>query len=251
VRLQDQVAIVTGAGRGIGRGIALRLAEEGANVTIADVLSKEAKETGQMIQVLGCGALVLNVDVSNPTQVEMMVGKTVETFGKIDILVNNAAVFAKKTLLEVTEEDWDRLMSVNLKGPFLCSQAVVRYFLQGGIKGKIVNIASVESKIAFPDVPYRSVPYAASKGGLAMMTKAMAFDLAPHGINVNAVGPGATDTGRNFQDPARLARYQEIIPMHSVATPRDIANAVLFLASNEADYVTGHILFVDGGVLTC
>jgi len=251
VRLQDQVAIVTGAGRGIGRGIALRLAEEGANVTIADVLSEEAEETGQMIQNLGRGALVLNVDVSDPPQVEMMVDKTVETFGKIDILVNNAAVFAKKTLLEVTEQDWDRLMSVNLKGPFLCSQAVVRYFLQEDIRGKIVNIASVESKIAFPDVPYKSVPYAASKGGLAMMTKAMAYDLAPHGINVNAVGPGATDTGRNFQDPARLARYQEIIPMHSVATPRDIANAVLFLASNEADYVTGHILFVDGGVLTC
>lgn len=251
MRLQDQVAIVTGAGRGIGRGIALRLAEEGANVTIADVLSEEAEETGQMIQNLGRGALVLNVDVSDPPQVEMMVDKTVETFGKIDILVNNAAVFAKKTLLEVTEQDWDRLMSVNLKGPFLCSQAVVRYFLQEDIRGKIVNIASVESKIAFPDVPYKSVPYAASKGGLAMMTKAMAYDLAPHGINVNAVGPGATDTGRNFQDPARLARYQEIIPMHSVATPRDIANAVLFLASNEADYVTGHILFVDGGVLTC
>jgi NAD(P)-dependent dehydrogenase (short-subunit alcohol dehydrogenase family) len=246
MRLQDQIAIVTGAGRGIGQGIALRLAEEGAHVTIADVLTEGAEGTGQMVRELGRQALVLNVDVSNRLQVDNMVAETLVAFGKVDILVNNAGVMRQKPLVEITEEEWDWMMSINLKGPFLCAQAVVRYFLGAGVKGKIVNIASIESEIVFPD----SAPYAASKGGVAMLTKSMAYDLAPHGINVNAVGPGSTDTGRNFKDPDRLARFQQMIPMRRVATPREIANAVLFLASEEADYVTGHILYVDGGLLT-
>jgi NAD(P)-dependent dehydrogenase (short-subunit alcohol dehydrogenase family) len=251
MRLGNKVAVVTGAGRGIGRGIARRFAEEGANVTIADVLSEEAEETGRIVRNVGREALALNADVTNRPQVEAMVGKTVEVFGGIDILVNNAAVLGQKPLLEVSEEDWDRVMAVNLKGPFLCSQAVVRYFLQAGVKGKIINIASIESQIAFPELPYESIPYAASKGGVAMLTKAMAYDLAAHGINVNAVAPGCTDNGRNFQDPDRLVRFEEMIPMRRVATPEDIANAAVYLASEEANYVTGHILYVDGGFLAC
>lgn len=246
MRLENQVAIVTGAGRGIGQGIALRLAEEGANITVADLLGEEAEETGRLIRELGQQALILNVDVSQRLQVEHMATETLATFGKIDILVNNAGVIRQKALVDMTEEEWDWLMGINLKGPFLCSQAVVRYFLKAGVKGKIVNIASVESEIVFPD----SAAYAASKGGVAMLTKAMAYDLAAHGINVNAVGPGSTDTGRNFKDPNRLALFQGMVPMRRLATPRDIANAVLYLASAEADYVTGHILYVDGGLLT-
>ncbi|MCL4302279.1 MAG: glucose 1-dehydrogenase [Anaerolineae bacterium] len=246
MRLQDQVAIVTGAGRGIGRGIALRLAEEGANITVADVLNEEAEETGRLIGELERQALILKVDVSKRLQVEQMVAETLAAFGKIDVLVNNAGVIRQRALVDMTEEEWDWLMGINLKGPFLCSQAVVRYFLKAGVKGKIVNIASIESEIVFPD----SAAYAASKGGVAMLTKAMAYDLAMYGINVNAVGPGSTDTGRNFQDPERLRQYQEMIPMRRLATPRDIGSAVVYLASAEADYVTGHILYVDGGFLT-
>ncbi len=246
MRLQNQVAIVTGAGRGIGRGIALRLAEEGAAVTIADVAGESAQQTAQMVRTLGSRAVALEVDVSRSNQVEQMVTQTLDNFGKIDLLVNNAGIIKQKPLVDITEEEWDQTMSINLKGPFLCSQAVVRYFLGAKTKGKIVNIASVESEIVFPD----SAAYAASKGGVAMLTKSMAYDLAPLGINVNAVGPGSTDTGHNFKDPERLARFQNIIPMRRVATPQDIANAVVFLASKEADYITGHILYVDGGLLT-
>jgi glucose 1-dehydrogenase len=151
----------------------------------------------------------------------------------------------QKPLVDITEAEWDRMIDINLKGPFLCSQAVVRHFLEANVKGKIVNIASVESEIVFPD----SVPYAASKGGVAMLTKAMAYDLARHGINVNAVGPGSTDSG-HIKDPNLLTRYAEMVPIRRLATTRDIANAVVFLASAEANYVTGHILYVDGGLLT-
>lgn len=245
MRLQEKVAILTGAARGIGRGIALRLAEEGANMTIADVLSEEAEETGRMVRKLEREAFVVHTNVSQRFHVERMVAETVKTFGRIDVLVNNAGVMGQKPLVDITEAEWDRMIDINLKGPFLCSQAVVRHFLEANVKGKIVNIASVESEIVFPD----SVPYAASKGGVAMLTKAMAYDLARHGINVNAVGPGSTDSG-HIKDPNLLTRYAEMVPMRRLATTRDIANAVVFLASAEADYVTGHILYVDGGLLT-
>jgi NAD(P)-dependent dehydrogenase (short-subunit alcohol dehydrogenase family) len=246
VSLQGKVAIVTGAGRGIGRGIALRLAQAGADLAVTDVLEREIQETANLVEQLDRSALALQVDVSRREQVAAMVARTVERFGRLDILVNNAGVMGQKTLLEITEDDWDRLIDINLKGTFLCAQAVVRHYLGVGTKGKIVNIASVEAEIAFPD----SVPYATSKGGVAMMTKALALDLAPHGINVNAVGPGTTDNGHNFADPERLARYQHLVPLGRVATVTDIANAVLFLASDQSDYITGHVLYVDGGLLT-
>jgi NAD(P)-dependent dehydrogenase (short-subunit alcohol dehydrogenase family) len=244
--LSGKVAIVTGAGRGIGRGIALRLAEAGADVVATDVLDDDVCQTANQVRALGRSALALQIDVSQREQVEAMVHSTVDQLGRLDILVNNAGLMSKKPLLEVTEAEWDRLIDVNLKGPFLCSQAVVRHFVGARIRGKIVNIASVESEIAFPD----SVPYATSKGGVAMMTRALAYDLARYGINVNAVGPGTTDNGHNFTDPERLARYKQLVPLGRVATVGDIANAVLFLASDQADYVTGHVLYVDGGLLT-
>jgi NAD(P)-dependent dehydrogenase (short-subunit alcohol dehydrogenase family) len=246
MRLAGRVCVVTGAGQGIGRGIAIRLAEEGADVAVVDVATDSGEETARLVRALGRHAVAVPADVSQKAQVEAMVTATLGQFGKIDVLVNNAGVMMERPLLEISEDDWDRMLDINLKGPFLCSQAVVKYFLKSGTKGKIVNLASVESTVAFPN----SVPYAASKGGVAMLTKAMSLDLAAHGITVNAVGPGSTDTGRNFRDPARRAEYEAIIPMHRLGTPRDVANAIVFLASDDADYVTGHILYVDGGFLS-
>jgi NAD(P)-dependent dehydrogenase (short-subunit alcohol dehydrogenase family) len=246
LRLNGRVSIVTGAGRGIGRGIALRLAEDGADVVVIDILPDEARETARLVEALGRRSVSIVTDVSRGAPVAEMVARAVDAFGEVHILVNNAGVFGSKPLLDVTEEDWDRLMAVNLKGPFLCSQAIVRHFLDRGIKGRIINIASVESAVAFPDSPH----YSASKGGVAMLTKSMAFDLAPYGITVNAIGPGTTDTGRNYLNPERRASYQAIVPLGRLATPRDIGHAAAFLASDEAEYITGHLLFVDGGLLT-
>ena len=247
MRLQGKVAIVTGAARGIGRGIAQRLAEEGAKIVIADILTAEAEETAQLIQRQGGQALSLTVDVTIKHLVDEMVQHTLQTYGQLDILVNNAGVMGRKHLVDITEDEWDRMVDVNMKGVFLASQAAVRHFLEEGVSGKIINIASVEAEIAFPD----QVHYAASKAGVAMLTKAMAYDLGPLGINVNAVGPGTVDShGRLAQDPERLLRYHALIPKKRVAVPRDIASAVTFLASDDADYITGHILYVDGGMLT-
>jgi NAD(P)-dependent dehydrogenase (short-subunit alcohol dehydrogenase family) len=246
LRLQNRVSLVTGAGRGIGRGIALRLAEDGSDVVVVDILADEARETAGLITQLGRRSLSIVADVSRGAAVSDMMAQAVGGFGDLHILVNNAGIFGSKPMLEVTEEDWDRLIAVNLKGPFLCSQTMARHFIDRGIKGRIINIASVESAVAFPDSPH----YSASKGGVAMLTKSMAFDLAPHGITVNAIGPGSTDTGRNYLNPERRASYEAIIPLGRLATPRDVGHAVAFLASDEAAYITGHLLFVDGGMLT-
>ena len=246
MRLQDRVAVVTGAGHGIGQGIALRFAQEGAQVVVADVLVERANETASMIEEGGGQALAIETDVSQRPQVEAMVDQAVQAFDRIDILVNNAGLTGRAPFLEMTDEDWDRMMAVNLKGPFLCSQAVVRHMVRAGRKGKIVNIASVESAAACPDQAH----YAASKGGVLMLTRAMAYDLARYHINVNAIGPGTTDSGHgHFDDPAVRAEHGSRIPWGRVATPLDVANAALFLASDEAEYVTGAILYVDGGCL--
>jgi glucose 1-dehydrogenase len=246
MRLMDVADIVTGGGHGIGRGIALRLAEEGARVAIADLSPELGQETAATIQARGGQARGIPTDVTKRTEVESMVERVIEEFGGIDILVNNAGLTGRADFLEMTDEEWERMLAVNLTGPFLCSQAVVREMVRSGRGGRIVNIASVESEAACPDQAH----YAASKGGLLMLTRALACDLAHYGINVNAIGPGTVDSGHGaFDDPSVRRAYASRVPLGRIATPRDVANAALFLASDEAEYINGIILYVDGGTL--
>ena len=249
MRLQAKVAIVTGAGSGNGRGIALRLAEEGARVVVADVNEAGAAETVALIEAAGGQARVVRADVSRREQVEELVKAALAGFGQIDILVNNAGVESMRPFLELPEAEWDRIMGVNLKGPFLCSQLAAREMAQAGRGGKIINIGSICSAVALAGEAH----YIASKGGVLMLTKAMAIDLAPYNINVNAVGPGVIETAmtaNSLSTPERVEMFYNHIPLKRIGQPRDVANAVLFLASTEADYITGTILYVDGGWLT-
>jgi NAD(P)-dependent dehydrogenase (short-subunit alcohol dehydrogenase family) len=246
MRLEDRVAIVTGGGFGIGRGIALRFAQEGAQVVIAEIIPERGRATVAMIEAAGGRAVAIDTDVSQRPQVEAMVQQTVERFGGIDILVNNAGLTGRAPLLDMTDEQWDRMLAVNLTGQFLCSQAVAREMVRSGRGGKIVNIGSIESQAACPDQAH----YAASKGGVLMFTRALACDLARYRINVNAIGPGTVDSGHgNFDDPATRYAYESRVPLGRVATPADIAKAAVFLASDEAEYITGVILYVDGGTV--
>lgn len=247
-RLHDKVAIITGAGSGNGRGIALRFAEEGADVVIADVMMDGANVTAEMARGLGRRALVTRTDVSQREQVDAMVAQTVEYFGRVDILVNNAGVETIVPFLELPEAQWDKIIAVNLKGPFLCSQAVACQMVAQGTGGKIVNIASINSQIALPGQAH----YVSSKGGLLMLTKSTALELAKYKINVNAIGPGVIETAMtagSLSNPERRALLASHIPMGRVGQPRDVANVALFLASDESDYMTGTIIYVDGGWL--
>ena len=248
MRLKGRVAIVTGAGSGNGRGIALRLAEEGARIVAADVDREAAQETAALVGRGGGEAVAMPADVRRREQAAAMVEGAKDRFGGIDVLVNNAGVETLIPMLDLEEGEWDRVLDTNLKGAFLCGQAAARAMVDAATPGAIVNIASVNAKIALGG----QVHYTSSKGGLLMLTKAMALDLAPHRIRVNAVGPGVietTMTARSLADPQRRAMLLSKVPLGRVGQPRDVANAVLFLASDEASYITGATLYVDGGWL--
>lgn len=248
MRLGGKVAVVTGGGAGIGKGIALRLAEAGADLVIADIDEAAGQATAAKIEALGRRALVARVDVSQKSQIEAMVAQA-RQLGRVDILVNNAGVEKISPLAEVSEADWDRVLTINLKGAFLCSQVVAAAMAadQGG--GKIINIGSIAGVMPPKGEPH----YAASKAGVHILTKQLALELAPHRINVNAVAPGIIRNGlsthQSLKDPARAKQIEQAIPWGRAGTPQDIANAILFLASAEADYITGVVLPVDGGFL--
>lgn len=249
MKLKNKVAIVTGAGSGNGRAIALRLFEEGATVVVADINETGAQETIALAPE-GSKAMVVRVDVTKKAEVENMVAQTVQELGKIDILVNNAGIVAFTPFLELGEEEWDRVHNVNLKAPFLCSQAVAKEMIQAGQGGRIINITSVEAHRVVSSSGSCQPHYNSSKGGLHMLTKATALELAAYGITVNSVAPGVVETPfteKGLQNPEIKQWILDRVPVGRVGKPQDVANAVVFLASDDSEYMTGSTLVVDGG----
>jgi len=250
MKLDNKIAIVTGARRGIGRAIALALAKEGANIVVSDISQEECQKVVTEIEGLGRRGLAIKCDVTSMAEVEDMVRRTVAEFGRVDILVNNAGIITFKPFLELTEKDWDTTINVNLKGQFLCAQAVAKELVKNKW-GRIINIASISSGgcgIAFP----LTAPYTASKGGVMALTEALALELTPQGINVNAICPGAIDTDmtKGIKDSGQLEQLLLRIPKGRVGQPEDIANLAVFLASEESDYISGAAIVIDGGWLT-
>ncbi len=245
----DKVVIVTGAAKGIGKGIAKVFSEKGAKVAVIDWDALEGEKTAQELRAQGKESIFIQCDVSNEDQVKAMIDTVVKTFGKIDVLVNNAGIGVYKPVLEATSEDWDRCLSVNLKGVFLCSKYAIPYMQKLG-KGAIVNISSVHSHATVNGV----APYAASKGGITALTRNMAIDYGP-AIRVNAIAPGWVLTPLiqsifdSYPDPAEQQRQVENRQvMKRIGRPEDIGYAAAFLASDEASFITGTQLFVDGGL---
>lgn len=265
-RLAGKVAIVTGAGQGIGKAVALRLAREGADIVVAECRAETAMQTATEIEALGRHAMAYPVDIARVSAIRQMVGDTVRRFQRIDILVNNAGIMQTKPMLELTEDDWDRIVDVNQRGLFFCLQSVALQMIQqvpDAVKmagraersfGKIVNLSSIAGRRGRPLAAH----YAATKAAVISITQSAALALAPY-INVNAVCPSVVPTpmwDQIDQDRARLfglkpgaamAAIIETIPLKRAATPDDIAAAVSFLCSPDADYITGQALNVDGG----
>lgn len=250
MRLSGKTAIVTGARRGIGRAIALALAREGANVVVSDISQEDCQKVVHEIEGMGRRGLALKCDVSSSDDVEDMVKRTVAEFGSVGILVNNAGIISFKPFLELTDEDWDKTLNVNLKGQFLCARAAARQMVKNKW-GRIINIASISSGgcgIAFPLVAH----YTASKGGIIALTEALALELTPQGINVNAICPGAIDTdmAKGVKEGGQLAQVLARIPKGRLGQPEEIASLAVFLASEESDYISGAAIVIDGGWLT-
>jgi NAD(P)-dependent dehydrogenase (short-subunit alcohol dehydrogenase family) len=249
MRLRDRVAIVTGSAQGIGQAIAQGLAREGAAVVVADLQEDKARETATTIVEQGGRALVLKVDVSKVADISAMVDQTVAHFGQVDILVNNAGILVVRSFLEMTEADWDRQIDINLKSAFFATQKVAAAMIHAGRGGKIINVASTS---AFTASTIPTVPYDISKAGVRMLTMSSAVQLVKHGISVNAIAPGTIDTdlARIALDPEKLDKFGKVrIPIGRLGQPQDLVGAVVFLCSEDADYVLGHTLVVDGGWL--
>ncbi len=243
--LEGRVALVTGAGGGIGREIAVELARRGADVAVNDYLDTDGMaETCRLIEETGRRAVGVKANVAVAAEVERMFADAVEALGGLDIHVNNAATQVEAPLLELREEDWDRVLAVNLKGTFLCTQGAGRRMKERGW-GRIINIGSGCNRVGFPNL----VSYTASKGGVETFTKVAAIELAPYGITVNCVAPGAIENERTRRElPDYAGAWGRLTPAGRVGRPSDVASAVCYLASDEAEFVNGHTLFVDGGL---
>lgn len=247
MELMNKISIITGAGRGIGREIALEQARHGADCVIADIDKTTADAVVKEIEALGRKAISVKVDVSDQADVEQMIQKAHETFGKIDILINNAGVSSALPLLETSKEEFDRQININLKSVFFSCKAIFPLLMEQR-SGKIINIASVAGKRG-GGIMGRSA-YAAAKGGVIAFTKAVAREGGPYGINVNAITPGLTETEMTAQFTGELRETAiKGIPLGRAGVPSDIAKAVVFLSSSYSDFMTGEIMDVDGGFM--
>jgi NAD(P)-dependent dehydrogenase (short-subunit alcohol dehydrogenase family) len=250
MRLENKVALVTGGGDGIGRGIAMKFAAEGAKVGVLDINETKCRETVELIRAQGGLAMVLGADVSNPDRVHWAVGALARSFGPISIVVNNAAVMPTGKLHETSLEDFDRVISVNLRGAYLVNRAVIPMMLQQR-KGSIIHMSSVTGMLGLPGIAI----YSATKGALAALTRAMSTDYARYGIRVNAISPGTIDSPMLHHfveaqtDKERVRKkFDEMHPIGRVGTIEEVANVCAFLASDEASFVTGANYTVDGGL---
>jgi glucose 1-dehydrogenase len=239
MRLKDKVCVITGGASGIGAACAERFLLEGARVVVADI---NAPKTAM-------DALFIEVDVSSKQSAEHLVATTVKRYGSIDVLVNNAGITHAADFLDLAEEDFDRVLRVNLKGMFLCGQAAAREMVRAKTRGCIINMSSVNAVLAIPN----QVPYVVSKGGVNQLTKVMAMGLAPHGIRVNGIGPGtiATELAKKAVLGSEEAKKKVMsrTPMGRLGEPDEVANVALFLASDESSYLTGQTIYPDGGRL--
>ena len=244
MKLTGKVALVTGAAQGIGRAIALLLARNGADIVVSDINLEKAEETAKEITAIGPKATAVKVDVSNLSDVERMVEAIIEKLAKIDILVNNAGITRDKLILRMTEDDWDAVLGVNLKGTFNCTKTVIRHMAKQR-SGKIVNIASVVGEMGNAG----QANYSASKAGVIGLTKTIAREYAQRGINVNAIAPGYIETPMTDALPEKAKEeLKRLIPMERLGKPEDVAEAVLFLVCEESSYITGQVLNVNGGI---
>jgi 3-oxoacyl-[acyl-carrier protein] reductase len=254
MRLNGKTAIITGAGSGLGRMIAIHIAKEGAMVIVNDLNNECAQKVADEIEKDGGTAIAIKTDIFIQTEIAAMLKEAIEKFGKIDILVNNAGITRHRDFLEMGDEDWDPVLQTDLKGTFYCSQAVAPFMMKQHY-GKIINISSTAGMGVTPNFG-GNFNYVAAKAGVNLMTKMIAYELGPHGINVNCVAPGfiltselgITATRRSPEEVKAHMEYRKSVTcLKKVGTPEDVANAVVFLASDEASFITGQILCVDGG----
>lgn len=248
MRLQGKVVLVTGSGQGIGAAIAVRLAQEGADIAVNYSRNADgAKKVLADVETAGRRGLTIQADVGTVKGARRLVEESIRHFGRLDVLVNNAGIEIKAPFWDVTEEDYDRVLNVNLKGVFFTSQAMAKHLIETKRSGKIINISSVHEDLPFPHF----ASYCASKGGVRMLTRNLAIELGRFGITVNAIAPGAIETpiNRNLLNaPGQLNALLKQIPMGRLGRPDDVAGVAAFLASAEADYVTGSTYFIDGGL---
>lgn len=247
--LKNKVAIVTGGNSGIGKAIVLELARQGANIAIDYVSHPEATdELEKQVAALGDQAIGVDADVSKISDLEKLIATAVKTFGKLDIMVNNAGVETRTSVLDTTEEQYEKVLEVNLKSAFFGTQLAAKQMIKQGGGGRIINITSVHEDWPMPG----NTAYCLSKGGMRMLTRTAGVELAPHNILVIGVGPGAVATPINLstmQDPAKMAKLDSAIPMGRMAQPQEVASVVAFLAGDGASYITATTIFADGGLM--
>jgi len=246
-RLKDKIAIVTGAASGIGRGIVLAFCEQGAKIVVADVNEKGGKETVKMAKDIGGKAVFVKTDVSQAKDIDNMVNVCLKKYGRVDVLVNNAGILKFSPLHETSEDDWEKIIDINLKSVFLGSKRVLPEMLKQK-RGKIISITSIAGLVGYPQIG----AYCASKGGIIALTKSMALDYAKQNININCIAPGAIETAMTkdmLADPVTKKALEASTPYSRIGVPKDIAMMTVYLASDESDFVNGAVMVVDGGYI--